>query len=240
VQSIGQGWSPRCERESVDSDADWAVIKTTAIQPLAFDGSHNKKLPSALTPREHLELEVGDLLITRAGPRSRVGITCLIRQVKKRLILCDKAYRIRCDESRIDKEFLELVLNAPHMVNEIDELKTGINDSGLNLTQGRFFTLMIPVPALGQQRRLVEQIHTKVQCIEDQELAIELSLKQSAAQRKNILKAAFTGQLVPQDPNDEPASVLLERIRAERDNVKCPSTRSRRTKPPKRPVEPHV
>jgi len=47
-------------------------------------------------------------------------------------------------------------------------------------------------------------------------LAIEASLKQSAAQRKNILKAAFAGQLVPQDPNDEPASVLLERIRAER------------------------
>jgi type I restriction enzyme S subunit len=41
-------------------------------------------------------------------------------------------------------------------------------------------------------------------------------LKQSAAQRQNILRAAFAGQLVPQDPNDEPASVLLERIRAER------------------------
>ena len=46
--------------------------------------------------------------------------------------------------------------------------------------------------------------------------AIELSLKQSNAQRQNILRAAFAGQLVPQDPADEPASVLLERIRAER------------------------
>lgn len=50
----------------------------------------------------------------------------------------------------------------------------------------------------------------------EQEAAIEISLKQSAAQRKNILKTAFSGQLVPQDPHDEPASVLLERIRAER------------------------
>ena len=46
--------------------------------------------------------------------------------------------------------------------------------------------------------------------------ALDLSLKQSNAQRQNILRAAFAGQLVPQDPNDEPASVLLERIRAER------------------------
>lgn len=45
---------------------------------------------------------------------------------------------------------------------------------------------------------------------------VELGLKQSAAQRKNILRAAFSGQLMSQDPNDEPASVLLERIRAER------------------------
>ena len=46
---------------------------------------------------------------------------------------------------------------------------------------------------------------------------VELGLRQSAAQRKNILKAAFSGQLVPQDPNDEPASALLARIRAERE-----------------------
>ena len=45
---------------------------------------------------------------------------------------------------------------------------------------------------------------------------MEFSIKQAAAQRQNILRAAFSGQLVPQDPNDEPASVLLERIRAER------------------------
>ncbi len=52
--------------------------------------------------------------------------------------------------------------------------------------------------------------------VAEQEKATKISLKQSTAQRKNILKAAFSGQLVPQDPNDEPASVLLERIRAER------------------------
>lgn len=52
--------------------------------------------------------------------------------------------------------------------------------------------------------------------IVNQEQAIALALKQSTAQRQNILRAAFSGQLVPQDPNDEPASVLLARIRAER------------------------
>lgn len=216
VESIGQGWSPRCDREPAVDDDEWAVIKTTAIQPLLFDGSHNKRLPSNLDPREHLELKVGDLLVTRAGPRSRVGITCLVRATRPRLILCDKAYRIRCHEARINPGFLELVLNAPHVVSEIDRIKSGISDSGLNLTQDRFFTLMIPLPTIAEQSELIDRLAVQTQSIVDQEQAIELALKQSAAQRKNILKAAFAGQLVPQDPNDEPASVLLERIRAER------------------------
>lgn len=61
-------------------------------------------------------------------------------------------------------------------------------------------------------------------------MAIEHSLKQSTAQRQNLLRAAFAGELVPQDPADEPASVLLERIRAERaERAKQPKTR--KTKP---------
>lgn len=216
VTSIGQGWSPKCDREPAKDNDRWAVMKTTAIQPLEFDGSHNKALPDDLKPRVHLELKPGDLLVTRAGPRNRVGITCLVRTTRPRLILCDKAYRIRCDETRIDPSFLELVLNAPHMVQRIDELKTGISDSGLNLTQDRFFTLEIPLPTIEEQRSIVEVINAQVTSIQNQEQSIELSLKQSAAQRKNILKTAFSGQLIPQDPDDEPASVLLERIRAER------------------------
>lgn len=55
-----------------------------------------------------------------------------------------------------------------------------------------------------------------IEAISQQMKSVELALKQSSAQRQNILKAAFSGQLVPQDPNDEPANVLMERIRAER------------------------
>lgn len=231
VLSIGQGWSPRCENNSVNDDETWAVIKTTAIQPLHFDGWHNKQLPITLKPREHLELHPGDLLVTRAGPRSRVGITCLVRTTKKHLILCDKAYRLRCNEKLINPEFLELVLNAPHVVNELDSLKTGINDSGLNLTQDRFFTLMIPVPSLEEQVKIVALVEMTVINIEQQSKAIEHSLTQAAAQRKNILKSAFSAQLVPQDPSDEPASVLLERIRVER--IKSTKT-SKKTVTPRR------
>ena len=76
--------------------------------------------------------------------------------------------------------------------------------------------LPFPLAPLDEMKESVQFIDKVLISISEQEAAIKLALKQSAAQRQNILRAAFSGQLVPQDPNDEPASVLLERIRAER------------------------
>lgn len=95
----------------------------------------------------------------------------------------------------------------------------------------------VPLPSCEEQTAIAEQLGLHHEAIDAQLAAVDGSLQQSAVQRKNILKAAFAGQLVPQDPNDEPASVLLERIRAARDNQERPSARARRTKPPKRSVE---
>lgn len=76
--------------------------------------------------------------------------------------------------------------------------------------------ISMPLPPLAEIQEIVRVVDATMEQIASQEEAVAQSLKQSAAQRQNILRAAFSGQLVPQDPNDEPASVLLERIRAER------------------------
>jgi type I restriction enzyme S subunit len=75
----------------------------------------------------------------------------------------------------------------------------------------------LPLPPLDELKVIVQMVDASLTQIDNQEDAIVISLKQSASQRKNILKAAFSGELTPQDPDDEPASVLLERIRAERE-----------------------
>lgn len=76
--------------------------------------------------------------------------------------------------------------------------------------------VVIPVPSIQEQHQIVMLLDDAIGASRETDRSIERSLKQSTAQRQNILRAAFAGQLVPQDPNDEPASVLLERIRAER------------------------
>ena len=90
--------------------------------------------------------------------------------------------------------------------------------------------LLLPIPSAAEQVEILSLLTAGLEGIADQVKWIERSLKQSAAQRKNILQAAFSGQLVPQDPNDEPASVLLARIRAERESRLAKARKPRATK----------
>lgn len=76
--------------------------------------------------------------------------------------------------------------------------------------------LPVPLPPLSEQHQILTQLDTALSACKEQESAIAHALKQAAAQRRNLLRAAFSGQLVPQDLADEPASVLLTRIRVAR------------------------
>ena len=75
----------------------------------------------------------------------------------------------------------------------------------------------MPLPPFAEQHRIVAEVDRRLSVIQQAEAAVEANLTRADRLRQSILKQAFSGRLVPQDPNDEPASVLLERIRAERE-----------------------
>lgn len=150
---VQQGWSPRCHPQPAD-DGEWGVLKTTAIQDGRFEPEHNKLLPDHMTPRRQIEVHPGDLLMTCAGPRARCGVPALVRHARPGLMMSGKMYRIRADE-RVLPAFLELWLRSPEAQRRIDAMKTGISDSGLNLTHDRFVELPVPVPPVEEQMRIV-------------------------------------------------------------------------------------
>lgn len=196
IAKLDQGWSPKCLNESSKNNDEWAVIKTSAVQHGYFLSNENKVLPKKLKPREQHELRVGDILITRAGPRIRVGVCCMVKFTRPKLINCDKVYRIKVDNKLVIPEYVELLLNSPIYQAEIEKMKSGISDSGLNLTQKMFLQMKIPFTSIEEQQNIVQEIESRLSVADKMEESISQSLQQAEALRQSILKKAFEGRLV--------------------------------------------
>jgi type I restriction enzyme S subunit len=216
-----QGWSPQCLPQPAE-DGAWGVLKTTAIQESEFWPHQNKALPASLDPKPNIEIKPGDVLMTCAGPRNRCGVACYVKEVRPGLMMSGKMYRFRPDVRAVEAMYLMHFLTAHDSQVKIDRMKTGINDSGLNLTHDRFSAFPIIVPPLPEQKRIVAKI---------EELFIKLdkgneSLRDAQAQlklyRQSLLKHAFEGKLTEDwraantDKLDTPDN-LLSRIKSERE-----------------------
>lgn len=162
---VQQGWSPQCLAAPAPAHA-WGVLKTTAVQAGWFDDTQHKELPDGLAPRPAIEVKAGDLLITCAGPRARCGVPTLVRSTRPRLMMSGKMYRFR-PEPQLDAKYLEFWLLSPEAQRRIDRMKTGISDSGLNLTHSRFLQLPVPHPELNEQRRIVAILEEHLSDLDD-------------------------------------------------------------------------
>lgn len=221
-RKIRQGWSPQCENYPAETLDDWGVLKTSAIQDGEYVESANKHIPSKLKPRTQLEVEAGDILITCAGPRSRCGVACLVRNTRPKLLISGKMYQLRVDPEIMDRHVLELFLRESGTKKKIDEMKTGISDSGLNLTHSRFATLEIPLPPLAEQRRIVAKIEELFSELDAGEESLRRARRQLGVYRHALLKQAFEGKLTEhwrkQNPDLlESSEQLLSRIHAKRE-----------------------
>jgi type I restriction enzyme S subunit len=102
------------------------------------------------------------------------------------------------------------------------------------LNRDDVYGMPIPLPPLPEQHRIVEEIERRFSVADQIEKIVDHSLKQAERLRQSILKRAFEGRLVLQDPNDEPAEKLLERIRQERARLQAerkPATKRGNNKP---------
>lgn len=189
-----QGWSPQCENHPA-SDQTWGVLKTTAIQAGEFWDHENKQLPHELQPRPHIEVKVGDLLMTCAGPRSRCGVVCLVERTRSKLMMSGKMYRFRPNPQVMNAEFLTYFIQSRRAQVAIDGMKTGISDSGLNLTHDRFSALEVPVAPESEQRRIVAKIEELFSELDNGVEALTTARQQLKAYRQSVLKAAFEGSL---------------------------------------------
>ena len=161
---------------------------------------------------EYLEsfvLRENDVIISRSGT---VGELCLVPHYMDGALLSTNLMRVTLDESQIvPKYFVYLFLSKGVVIDQVKELCKGSTRDFLNQTILK--QIVFPLPSLEEQTAIVAAIESCLSVCDELGAIVDESLAKSEALRQSILKKAFAGQLVPQDPNDEPADVLLERIR---------------------------
>jgi len=210
AESIRNGYSRKPEGE-----VGVPILRISAVRPLLVRLDDVRFVPSDSALGDAF-VENGDALFTRYnGSRDLVGVCGVVRGLRTRMAYPDKLMRVRLDAARVSPEWLEIAANSGTSRAFIESrMRTTAGQSGVSGADLR--QLPIPLPSIDVQRRVVEAV------AERQSIADAVARQLDAAQgrctrlRQSVLRLGFEGRLVPQDPQDQPAAVLLDRIRAER------------------------
>lgn len=190
IYNTESGKSPNCLHEPVKGK-EWGVIKTTAVQEMVFLENENKILPIGFVVNEQHKIYEGDILITRAGPKNRVGVVCCVENLTRNLILSDKTIRIKYPKHLLYSKFIALAFNSPIMKPFIESKMVGMAESQVNITQDNLQELLIPLPPLEEQKRIVIEIEK--QFAKTKQLKEHIIANQQASEQllKALLHQAF-------------------------------------------------
>ncbi len=213
IESIDAGKSFKCDEREPRAN-EIGVAKVSAVTWGEYDESESKTCTDASKENEAYLIRNGDFILSRANTIDLVGACVIARKVTKKIMLSDKTLRIRFDG--FSQEYFLQYLGSRFGRKQIMQLSTGNQESMRNIGQERIRSIVVPICSCAESEVVIESLAARLSEVDQLELTITTSLQQAEALRQSILKKAFSGQLVPQDPHDEPASALLARIKAER------------------------
>lgn len=160
---------------------------------------------------ERCNPEYGDVLLTKDGVNTG---EVTLNTLKEAFSLLSSVCVFKTKRNELDSGFLKYFLQSPLGSKAVVDSMTGTAIKRIILRKIKEAEIILP--PLHEQYSIVSEIESRLSVCDRIEETINESLKQAEALRQSVLKKAFEGKLVPQDPNDEPASELLERIRKNR------------------------
>jgi len=197
----------------VDSGVPFLFVRHIVRGTISFDDTKFISEKTFRRLNERCPVEIGDILYSAVGSYGTAVLVTMNPQFSfqrhiahlKPSMLLSNAYFVHC-------------LNSPLGLSQAHKFARGVAQK--TVTLGDLGKFAIALPPLIEQLRIAEEIDRRLSVIGEIEMQVAGNSTRSERLRQGILKHAFEGKLVPQDPNDEPAAALLERIRAEQETRK--------------------
>ena len=207
------GLSPVCD----PAGAGPLVLKLTATTSGELVlGDHAVKRAVALIERgADCWIRRGDILVQRANSLEYLGATAVFDGPEDTYVFPDLMMRLRVSDATL-RTYLWRALNGPDVRRHFQSRATGTAGNMPKINGSILRETMIPVPGTPEMEEIVRRIQPTLASVAKLEAVANGLASRLLKQEQALLAKAFRGELVPQDPNDEPASVLLERIQAER------------------------
>ena len=207
ITSGSRGWA----KYYSDTGAAFLRVGNLDHGSISLDLRHVQRVrPPATAEGTRTRVRASDILISITAD---VGMIAVIpKEIEETYINQHLALARPC--VAVNPAYLGWMLASAPGQAQFDELRRGATKVGLGLDDIR--ALSVPLPPLAEQHRIVAEVERRLSLVEKLEAVVDVAQKRAAALRQSILKRAFEGKLVEQDPDDERADALLERIRAER------------------------
>lgn len=212
------GYSPK----AVDHETSVRALTLSATTKGRFRPECFKFVPDEISPDSHLWIAKGDVLIQRANSLAYVGVSAVVDVELDGYIYPDLMMKCRANE-RTSSAFLHLLLSSADIRRHFREHATGTAGNMPKINQQTVISAPCRVPTINEQNEIVHRVEILFAFADRFEARLQTAQTATARLTPALLAKAFRGELVPQDPNDEPASQLLRRLQQEE-----PSTGTKR------------
>jgi len=217
VTDVSGGITKNAKRAKLEMQVPYLRVANVYANDLRFDDIHN----IGVEPNElkRTLLEHSDLLIVEGnGSKEQIGRAALWNGKIKGCVHQNHLIKARPFPQLNPNFALHFLLSnsGRDLITEVASSTSGLYTLNISKVEG----IKIPFLTVREQDEIVKSIESRLSAAERLEQEIDDGLTQAKALRQSLLKKAFEGRLVRQDPNDEPANVLLERIRTEKLKLK--------------------
>ena len=204
--------------ERTPNNEELGIVKVSSVSWGIFQENESKTCIGDSCYKKDYIIRENDFLISRSNTTELVGSCVIVETINKKLMLSDKILRILFSKNVLNMYIL-IAMRSSICRNQIESKATGTSASMKNISQDAIKNILIPLPSSQEQYRIAAKYNELLNLIDT--IESDKTDLQSAIQltKSKILDLAIRGQLVPQDPTDEPASVLLDRIRAEKEEL---------------------